>query len=93
MNEEIANMLNSDTPKNQDGNTVEAESESSVIGIIFNMLGGLSYLIAVAQFIEEHTEVGFYMIGAGLSCSAIGAVLGYLARISSRLQRISKSKD
>ena len=56
MNEELENVLNSNTPQNQNGEAMEIESESSVVGVIFIVLAWLNLIVGVFQLIAEKSE-------------------------------------
>jgi hypothetical protein len=100
MNEELENVLNSDTPKNQGENNVEIESESSVVGVIFtviawlNMVAGLFLLMVekIESYDQDYT-FGLTLIGSSLFLNAVASCLQYLAKISSRMGRIMKALE
>ena len=100
MNEELENVLNSDAPQNQNGQTVEMESESSVVGVIFTVLAWLNMMVGVFQLIVEKNEsydpdytFGFTLIGSSLFLFAVASCLKFLAKISSRIGRIMRAVE
>ncbi len=98
MNEELENVLNSDTPKNQNGQTVEMESESSVVGVIFAVLAWLNLIVGVFHALAdiryfERLEITCYLIGSSLFLFAVASCLKFLAKISSRMGRIMRAVE
>jgi hypothetical protein len=102
MNEELENVLNSESPKNQDGKTVGMESESSVVGIIFTVLAWLNLIVGVFLMIAEFTKDynyerdfthTFALLGSSLFLFAIAGCLKLLAKISFRVGCIMKAVE
>lgn len=99
MNEELENVLNSDTPQNQNGQTVEIESESSVVGVIFTVLAWLNLIVGVISLVGESANftpdytLGFTLIGSSLFLFAVASCLKFLAKISSRIGRIMRAVE
>lgn len=102
MNEELKNVLNGDTPENQNGQTVEVELESSVVGEIFTFLACLNILIGIVLIIVEAQK--FYdsdkdfttaisVLGSSLFLFAVASCLKFLAKISSRMGRIMRALE
>lgn len=99
MNEELEDVFNSDAPQNQNGQTVEIESESSAVGVIFTVLAWLNLIVGVislvgesANFIPDYT-LGFTLIGSSLFLFAVASCLKFLAKISSRMGRIMRAVE
>lgn len=99
MNEELENVLNSDTPQNQNGQTVEIESESSAVGVIFTVLAWLNLIVGVISLVGESANftpdytLGFTLIGSSLFLFAVASCLKFLAKISSRIGRIMRAVE
>jgi hypothetical protein len=100
MNEELENVLNSNTPQNQNGETAEIESESSVVGVIFTVLAWLNFIVGLMLMIVEANESyydsyapAFALLGSSLFLFAVASCLKFLAKISSRMGRIMKALE
>ena len=104
MNQELENLLNSDTQKNQNGQTVDMEPESSVLGIIFTVVASLNLIVGVLQILIQgsghswypdmaYYSLGFTLIGSSLFLFAVASCLKFLAKISSRLGRIMRALE
>ena len=101
MNEELENVLNSNTPQNQNGGVLEIESESSAVGVIFTVLAWLNLIVGIFQMIVEANKyysdpdytLGFTLIGSSLFLFAVASCLKFLAKISSRMGRIMRAVE
>lgn len=99
MNEELEDVLNSDAPQNQNGQTVEIESESSAVGVIFTVLAWLNLIVGVISLVGESANftpdytLGFTLIGSSLFLFAVASCLKFLAKISSRIGRIMRALE
>lgn len=102
MNEELENVLNSDTPQNQNGQTVEIESESSVVGIIFTVLAWLNMLIGIVLLCVELSKnysfdrdysLAISVLGSSLFLFAVASCLNFLAKISFRMGCIMRAVE
>ena len=97
MNEELENVLNSDTPKNQGENNVEIESESSLVGDIFTFLACLNILIGMMLMIVESSNYSSdtdYSIASSdtdysIALSVLGSSL-FLFAVASCLKFLAK---
>ena len=103
MNEELKNVLNGDAPENQNGQTVELESESSVVGIIFTVLAWLNLVVGVILIMVEKYgsyydrydsyAPAFTFVGSSLFLFAVASCLKFLAKISFRMGRIIRALE
>ena len=103
MNKELENVLNSDTPKNQNGQNVEIESESSGVGVILSVLAWLNLGVGIILIMlqkygsyydrQDSYAPAFTFVGSSLLLFAVASCLNYLAKISSRMGRIMKALE
>ena len=99
MSEELESLFDSQTPKNQGEKTLEIESESSVVGVIFTVLAWLNLIVGVISLFGESTNYtpdytfGFALIGSSLFLFAVASCLKFLAKISSRMGRIMRALE
>jgi hypothetical protein len=104
MNEELEKLLDDQAPKNQGENTVELESDSSVVGVIFTVLAWLNLIVGVLQILLQgsghswypdmaYYALGFTLIGSSLFLFAVASCLKFLAKISSRIGLIMRALE
>jgi len=99
MNEELENVLDSNAPQNQNGETAKIESESSVVGAIFTWLAWINLIVGVISLIDEANSIytdytfGFALLGSSLFLFAVAGCLNFLAKISFRMGRIMRALE
>ena len=101
MNEELENVLNSNTPQNQNGGVLEVESESSAVAAIFTILALFNILAGIILIIMESERyssdrdysLAISVLGSSLFLFAVANCLNLLAKISSRMGRIMRALE
>ena len=97
MNEELEKLLDSNAPQNQNGEAMEMESESSVVGVVFAVLAWLNLIAGLLHAVKNgfscDFEITCYLIGSSLFLFAVASCLNFLAKISLRMGRIMRAME